>query len=110
MSANEPQKLSIRQLLMVMVKQDASDLYITSGMPPAYRINGPIIPLKQPPLNSVQTEQLANSAMSEKQRAAFATDMEMNLALAYEGMGRFRVNIFRQRGDVELYGGKLGGQ
>jgi len=102
MSANEPQKLSIRQLLMVMVKQDASDLYITSGMPPAYRINGPIVPLKQAPLNSVQTEQLANSAMSEKQRAAFAMDMEMNLALAYEGMGRFRVNIFRQRGDVGM--------
>ncbi len=102
MSANEPQKLSIRQLLMVMVKQDASDLYITSGMPPSYRINGPVVPLKQPPLNAVQTEQLANSTMSEKQRAAFATDMEMNLALAYEGMGRFRVNIFRQRGDVGM--------
>lgn len=102
MSANEPQKLSIRQLLMVMVKQDASDLYITSGMPPSYRINGPIIPLKQPPLSSVQTEQLANSAMSEKQRVTFATDMEMNLALAYEGMGRFRVNIFRQRGDIGM--------
>ncbi len=102
MSANEPQKLSIRQLLMVMVKQDASDLYITSGMPPSYRINGPIIPLKQDPLNSVQTEQLANSTMSEKQRIAFATELEMNLALSYEGMGRFRVNIFRQRGDVGM--------
>ncbi len=102
MSANEPQKVSIRQLLMVMVKQDASDLYITSGMPPSYRINGPVVPLKQPPLNAVQTEQLANSTMSEKQRATFATDMEMNLALAYEGMGRFRVNIFRQRGDVGM--------
>jgi len=102
MSANELQKLSIRQLLMVMVKQDASDLYITSGMPPAYRINGPIIPLKQTPLSSVQTEQLANSAMSEKQRVAFANDMEMNLALSYEGMGRFRVNIFRQRGNIGM--------
>jgi len=102
MSANEPQKLSIRQLLRVMVKQDASDLYITSGMPPSYRINGPIIPLKQEPLSAVQTEQLANSVMSEKQRAFFATEMEMNLALSYEGMGRFRVNIFRQRGNVGM--------
>jgi len=102
MSANEPQKLSIRQLLMVMVKQDASDLYISSGIPPSYRINGPVVQLKQPPLNAVQTEQLANSTMSEKQRAAFASDMEMNLALAYDGMGRFRVNIFRQRGDVGM--------
>jgi len=102
MSSNEPQKLSIKQLLMVMVKQEASDVYITAGLPPAYRINGVVVPLKQPPLNSVQTEQLANSTMSEKQRAAFAATMEMNLALSYEGMGRFRVNIFRQRGSVGM--------
>jgi len=102
MSANEPKKLSIRQLLMIMVKQDASDVYITSGMAPAYRINNVVKPLKQPPLNGVQTEQLANACMSEKQRAEFATSMEMNLALAYEGMGRFRVNILRQRGDVAM--------
>jgi len=102
MSANEPQRISIRQLLMVMVKQDASDLYITSGMAPSYRINNVVKPLRQEPLNGVQTEQLANSCMSEKQRTAFAIDMEMNLALAYEGMGRFRVNIFRQRGDVGM--------
>jgi len=102
MSANEPQKLTIKQLLMVMVKKDASDIYITTGMPPAYRINGAVMPLKQEPLNSVQCEQLANSCMSEKQKAAFAEDYEMNLALAYPDMGRFRVNIFRQMGHVGL--------
>lgn len=102
MSMNEPKKLSIKQLLMVMVKKDASDLYITSGLPPAYRINNTVIPLKQDPLGSVDTEQLANATMSEKQRAEFSTEMEMNLALAYEGMGRFRVNIFRQRGDIGM--------
>ncbi|HKJ84253.1 MAG TPA: PilT/PilU family type 4a pilus ATPase [Mariprofundaceae bacterium] len=103
MSAEEAgQKLSIKQMLMVMVKKDASDLYITAGMPPAYRINGVVYPLKQPPLNSVQCEQLANSTMSEKQRAAFSAEYEMNLALAYPDMGRFRVNIFRQRGNVGM--------
>jgi twitching motility protein PilU len=103
MSANEPvQRLSIKQLLMVMVKKDASDLYITAGMPPSYRINGVVHPLKQEPLNNVQCEQLANSTMSEKQRANFAATMEMNLALAYPDLGRFRVNIFRQRGSVGM--------
>ncbi len=102
MSSNEPQKLSIKQLLMVMVKKDASDLYITADMPPAYRINGVVYPLKQPPLNAVQCEQLANSTMSEKQRARFAEEYEMNLALAYPDLGRFRVNIFRQRGNVGM--------
>ncbi len=102
MSANEPQKLSIKQLLMVMVKKDASDLYITAGMPPAYRINSVVYPVKQPPLNAVQCEQLANSTMSEKQRATFSADYEMNLALAYPDLGRFRVNIFRQRGHIGM--------
>ncbi|HIP07163.1 MAG TPA: PilT/PilU family type 4a pilus ATPase [Mariprofundaceae bacterium] len=103
MSARAPeQKISIKQLLQVMVKQDASDLYITSEMPPAYRINSKVVPLKQAPLTAVQCEQLANSTMSEKQRADFSENMEMNLAIAYEGMGRFRVNIFRQRGDVGM--------
>ncbi len=102
MSAQEPQKLTIKQLLMVMVKKDASDLYITAGMPPAYRINGVVYPVKQPPLNPVQCEQLANSVMSEKQKAKFSAEYEMNLALAYPDLGRFRVNIFRQRGNVGM--------
>jgi len=103
MSANEPaQKLSIKQLLMVMVKKDASDVYIIAGMPPAFRIEGVIYPLKQAKLNPVQCEQLANSCMSGKQRATFAETYEMNLALAYPDLGRFRVNILRQRGSVAM--------
>ena len=103
MSAQEPvQKTTVKQLLMVMVKKDASDIYITADMPPAFRINGIVYPTKQPPLNAVQCEQLANSVMSEKQRAQFAETYEMNLALAYPDLGRFRVNIFRQRGNVGM--------
>jgi len=103
MSSNPPgQTLNIKQLLMVMVKKDASDLYIAAGLPPAYRIEGVVYPLKQEPLNPIQCEQLANSTMNEKQRAAFAEEYEMNLALSYPEMGRFRVNIFRQRGNVGM--------
>lgn len=103
MSSNPPsQTLNIKQLLMVMVKKDASDLYIAADLPPAYRIEGVVYPLKQEPLNAIQCEQLANSTMNEKQRAAFAEEYEMNLALSYPEMGRFRVNIFRQRGHVGM--------
>jgi len=102
MSSAPEQKISIKQLLQVMVKQDASDLYITSDMPPSYRINSKVVPLKQAPLTAVQCEQLANGTMSEKQRAEFSENMEMNLAIAYDSLGRFRVNIFRQRGDVGM--------
>jgi len=103
MSANEPdQESSIRQLLMTMVKKDASDIYITADMPPSFRINGVVYPLKQAPFTSIQCEQLANACMSEKQRACFAKDYEMNLALFYPDIGRFRVNVFRQRGNTGM--------
>ncbi|RME61105.1 PilT/PilU family type 4a pilus ATPase [Candidatus Parcubacteria bacterium] len=103
MNTQEPgQKITVKQLLMVMVKKDASDIYITADAPPTYRINGVVYPLKQPPLNGVQCEQLANSIMSEKQRAQFSETYEMNLALSYPDLGRFRVNIFRQRGNVGM--------
>ncbi|NWF39233.1 PilT/PilU family type 4a pilus ATPase [Mariprofundus sp. NF] len=101
MNAPEAQ-LSIKQLLMVMEKRDASDLYLTAGMPPSYRINGVVYPMKQPPLTALQCERLATSSMSERQRAAFAAEYEMNLALAFPDIGRFRVNIFRQRGHVGM--------
>jgi len=102
MSTDSAQKLSIKQLLSVMAKQDASDLYIAADLPPSYRINSIVRPLNQPPLSALQCEQLANSTMNEKQRAAFAADYEMNLSLAYPDMGRFRVNIFRQRSHVGM--------
>jgi len=97
-----PQKLSIKQLLMVMVRKNASDLYISTGFPPAFRINGVVFPMKHEPLEAITCEQLAISCMSEKQRAAFATEYEMNLALSYPELGRFRVNIFRQRGHTGI--------
>ena len=106
MDTNKTQKPSVRQvfrqMLSAMVKKDASDLYITAGMPPSYRINSVIYPEKQPPLSATQCEQLANSTMSEKQRETFAADYEMNLSFSFPNMGRFRVNIFRQRSHVGM--------
>jgi len=100
---NRPEEqLSIKQLLMVMEKREASDLYITAGMPPSLRINGVVQPMKREPLTALQCAKLANSAMSERQRAAFAAEFEMNLALAFSDIGRFRVNVFRQRSHVGM--------
>jgi len=100
--ADPAASLSIKQLLMVMVRKSASDLYISTGFPPAFRINGVVFPMKYEPLEAITCEQLALSCMSEKQRAIFATEFEMNLALSYPEYGRFRVNIFRQRGNTGM--------
>jgi twitching motility protein PilU len=95
-------KLSIQKLLKVMMDQDASDLYLMAGAPPGYRINGIIKRLGDQNLAPATAEQLANSLMNEQQKKEFANEMEMNLSAAYPGLGRFRVNIYRQRGTVGM--------
>jgi twitching motility protein PilU len=96
------EELSIRKLLQVMVNRDASDLYLMAGAPPGYRIDGVIRRLGDQNLAPGAAEQLANALMTEQQKKDFACDMEMNLSAAYPGLGRFRVNIYRQRGSVGM--------
>jgi len=95
-------ELKIRQLLQVMVEQDASDLYLMAGAPPGYRINGVIRRLGEIDVSPAVIEGMADKLMNEKQKADFAMDMEMNLSAAISGLGRFRVNVYRQRGTVGM--------
>ncbi len=88
----------IIEYLKYMVEKDASDIYITAGLPSMFRIQGATQPYDEPVLTPEDTERLAVSTMNEKQRDIFAKEFEMNLALYYPDLGRFRVNIFRQRG------------
>jgi len=94
--------MDIRSLLKVMVDREASDLYLTVDAPPIYRIHGATQPTDAPPFGNEQLEALALALMRGQQRGEFEEKMEMNLALFYKELGRFRVNIFRQRGNVGL--------
>ncbi len=85
-----------------MQQQEASDLYLTVGLPPAYRIHGEIVRSDAPALHAADCEALARSAMNERQWQRFADEYEMNLALAYDDVGRFRANIFRQRSQIGM--------
>jgi len=96
------EELKIRQLLQLMVEQDASDLYLMAGAPPGYRINGTIRRLGEVEVSPAIVESLADKMMNEKQKADFAMEMEMNLSAAISGVGRFRVNVYRQRGTVGM--------
>ena len=92
--------MEIRELLEAMVEIDASDVYITTGLPPMYRILGTTKDLdgRFEEFDGNTVQQLCWSVMSDKQREEFLESHEMNLALSYPGLGRFRVNIFQQRG------------
>jgi twitching motility protein PilU len=89
---------NIRELVEEMVRRDASDLYITVDAPPMYRVEGITSPWGEDVFSPEETETMALSLMSQTQKTYFARRWEMNLALSYPNLGRFRVNIFRQRG------------
>ncbi len=93
-------KFKIEQLLEFMVKHDASDIYITYDTPPRFRIQGITQPAGDYKLQMEDTEDLANQMMDARQKKEFEDTHECNLALFYPKLGRFRVNIFRQRNCV----------
>jgi len=92
--------MNIRDILKVMVERNASDIYLTEGLPAMYRIEGVTQPVGAAPFTNEMLETLAKDVMRDKQKKEFEESNEMNLALFYPDMGRFRVNIFRQRGNV----------
>jgi len=94
--------MEIKELLQEMVSQDASDIYITVDLPPVYRKEGINTPHGTKQLSQDDTRILAESIMSEKQKKEFYEKMEMNLALYYPELGRFRVNIFFQRKNIGM--------
>jgi twitching motility protein PilU len=84
-----------------MLKVEASDLYLAAGSPAVFRIDGVGYPAKRA-LDGAEIAAMAASLMSHTQRDEFARTLEMNLALASSTGGRFRANIFRQRGAVGM--------
>ncbi len=94
--------MEIKELLKVMVSRGASDLYLTTASPPMYRIEGITQPMGNQALTPDMLRELADSFMSRTEKLEFGEKLEMTLALAYDGLGRFRVNVFRQRGNVGI--------
>lgn len=94
--------MTIRDLLAAMMQVKASDLYLTADSPPMFRVEGITSPASDTVMTAQNVEEIANAIMSEKQKAAFAEKLEMNLALYFPDIGRFRVNIYRQRNCVGI--------
>jgi len=93
--------VNIQQLLLEAVQKGASDLHITTGVPPILRVNGYLEPLEYPPLRREDTKQLVYSVLSDPQKTKFETDWELDLSVEIKDVGRFRVNVHFQRGSVE---------
>ena len=94
--------MDIYALLKRLVDFDGSDLYLATGAPPSAKFAGELTALSEKPLERGEVAAIANEIMNAEQRAEFEHELEMNLAIAPEGIGRFRLNIFRQRNEVSL--------
>lgn len=94
--------MELTPYLRLMVQRTASDLYFSSGACPHVKINGQTVQIGDKKLDSAEVKQLAYSIMNDEQIREFEGTMECNLAISVHSLGRFRVNVFRQRGDVAM--------
>lgn len=94
--------MDIHALLKLLAAQDGSDLYLSTGAPPCAKFNGVLKPLGTDALKAGEVALIADGIMDAEQRQQFDRELEMNLALSLPGVGRFRVNIFKQRNEVSI--------
>lgn len=94
--------MSFHDYLRYMIEHDGSDVYLTSGAAPSVKIQGKMTKINDKVFDKGEVKEIAYSIMSEEQRHEFDNSPEMNLAIAEEGIGRFRVNIFQQRNEVGM--------
>jgi len=92
----------IHELLRGMVARKASDLFITAGFPPAFKVDGKMTPVSNQSLTPQHTQELARSLMNDKQAHEFEGTRECNFAINPPGIGRFRVNAFVQQQRVGI--------
>ncbi len=93
---------SLKQLLEDMIQRRASDLHITAGVPPEFRIDGSITPSEYEILTPDLTANLAYSVMSDEQRKKFENTKELDFSFGIKGLSRFRSNVYLQRGVVSM--------
>ncbi|TXR51443.1 type IV pilus twitching motility protein PilT [Reinekea thalattae] len=92
--------MEITDLLAFSVKQGASDLHLSAGLPPMIRVDGDVLKINAPVLSNDDAQKLIYSVMSDKQIEDFKASLELDLSFDLEGVARFRVNAFHQQRGV----------
>jgi len=97
----EIKSFRIDEIAREAVDRNATDIHITAGVPPIIRVDGRLIPLiGYPPMTPKDTQEFIYSFMNEKQKKTFEEKKELDFSFGIKGIGRFRVNVFYQRGTV----------
>lgn len=93
--------MNLNDILGMALKSNTSDIHLKAGLPPVFRIDGNLRPLpKAPRLTAELIQQMCGKIMNERQKLKFEETHEVDLAYGVPGLGRFRVNVFRQRSSV----------
>lgn len=94
--------MKVTPYLKILAEKEGSDLYFSTGAPPSAKFNGVLTPLGKDRAPPGWVDKLAQEIMNDKQKREFIEKPEMNLALSLSEIGRFRVNIFKQRNEVAM--------
>ena len=94
--------MDIGYFLKLMTEKNASDLFLTTGAPVYIKVEGKLHPLGNTSLPAGMVKNIAYSLMDEGQVPQFERDLELNMAFALRDTGRFRINVFKQRGEIGM--------
>ncbi|MCX7117066.1 MAG: PilT/PilU family type 4a pilus ATPase [Legionellales bacterium] len=94
--------MDIIPFFKLMVDKGASDIFFSVGAPPSMKVEGITAPISKDLLLTQEMVEIAKSIMSDSQQKEFEQTMELNMALSIEGIGRYRINVFRQRGETAM--------
>ena len=92
----------MHDLLSLLNSRNGSDLFISTGFPPAIKVDGTMTPVANQPLTPQHTKELARAIMNDRQIEEFEATKECNFAIAPAGIGRFRVSAYIQQGTVGM--------
>ena len=101
-------QISFEDALKALSEREGSDLYYSTGAPPSAKIFGKLEPLSDEIMKPGEIDVLAQDVMDDAQKEKFAEVPEMNLAISRSGLGRYRVNIFKQRNQTSMVIRRLG--
>ena len=94
--------LDINELLRSLAEREGSDLHLTVGSPPVVRLDGELVRLDMPKITAEDSRRMAEQILPPDRRDMLANQKEMDFAYSLGGVGRFRVNVFRQRSSVSI--------
>ncbi|MBB5209180.1 PilT/PilU family type 4a pilus ATPase [Chiayiivirga flava] len=94
--------MDIGYFLKLMTEKNASDMFLTTGAPVNIKVEGKLYPLGNTGLPAGMVKKIAYSLMDEGQVPQFERDLELNMAIAVKDAGRFRINVFKQRGEIGM--------